>query len=173
MNDVDAREVRTNRVSRLYGEITSATREFLRAVVVVDRHEDWREEGFGSCGEWLANEIGIKRGAANEKVRAARALESLPTISRAMDRGKISFSKVRALTRVATPENEEALLEYAEAGSAATLERLVRGWKTLGRSDEAKLEQLRDRSRRLSVFPDNDTVVSVDTGASGWVMKQR
>ncbi len=104
MNDVDAREVRTNRVSRLYGEITAATREFLRAVADCDRHEDWREEGFGSCGEWLAHEIGIKVGPAREWVRTARALEELPLISRAMHRGQISFTKEYAPYCTSLPE---------------------------------------------------------------------
>ena len=156
MNEADAREERVGRMTTLYGEITAATREFLRALVECDRHEDWKEEGFSSCADWLGWTIGIKRGTAREKVRAARALEELPLISDAMDRGKISFSKVRALTRVATPESEAELLAYARASSSASLERLVRGWKTLGRSGEAKVERIRHRSRRFSVFADDD-----------------
>ena len=152
----DARHERMDRVAVLYGEITAATREFLRAVAECDRHRDWAEEGFGSCAEWLAWRIGITRDTAGEKVRAARALERLPLISESMERGEISFSKVRALTRAATPENEAELLEYAKAGSAASLERLVRGWKTLGRLDEARAERLRHRMRSFSVFPSNE-----------------
>jgi hypothetical protein len=154
--EADARHERMDRVAVLFGEITAATREFLRAVAECDRHRDWAEEGFGSCAEWLAWRIGITRDTAGEKVRAARALESLPLISEAMARGRISFSKVRALTRAATPENEAELLEYARACSAASLERLVRGWKTLGRVDEARAERLRHRLRSFSVFPNNE-----------------
>lgn len=100
--------------------------------------------------------MGITRNTATEKVRAAHALESLPLISEAMSRGEISFSKVRALTRVATAENEAELLEFARAGSTASLERLVRGWKLLGRHDEQKLERLRHASRSFSIFPNNE-----------------
>ena len=132
----DARIERMDRVAVLFGEITAATREFLKALAHSDRHRDWEEEGFGSCAEWLAWRIGITRGTANEKVRAAQALESLPLISEAMSKGEVSFSKVRALTRAATPENERELLAFARAGSAANLERLVRGWKKLTRWDE-------------------------------------
>ncbi len=152
----DARFERMERVAVLYGEITAATREFLAALARSDRHGDWEEEGFGSCAEWLAWQIGITRGTANEKVRAARALEDLPLISEAMARGEISFSKVRALTRAATSQNESELLEFARAGSAANLERLVRGWKTLSRSDEQQADQVRHSRRCFSVFPDED-----------------
>jgi len=152
----DARIERMDRVAVLFGEITAATREFLRALARSDLHRDWEDEGFGSCAEWLAWRIGITRGTANEKVRAALALEDLPLISEAMARGDLSFSKVRALTRAATPDNEGELLEFALAGSAANLERLVRGWKTLSRFDEQQQERLRHSRRCFSVFPDED-----------------
>ena len=152
----DARIERMDRVAVLFGEITAATREFLAALAQSDRHRDWEDEGFGSCAEWLAWQIGITRGTANEKVRAARALEDLPLISGAMARSELSFSKVRAITRVATPDNESELLEFALAGSAANLERLVRGWKKLSRSDEQQAERVRHSRRCFSVFPDED-----------------
>jgi hypothetical protein len=152
----DARQERMDRVAVLYGEITAATREFLRALAESDRHRDWAAEGFSSCAEWLSWRIGITRDTAGEKVRTARALEQLPLISEAMDRGQISFSKVRALTRAATPENEAELLAFAKASSAANLERLVRSWKTMDRKDEQRAERIRHRKRCISVFPDND-----------------
>ena len=82
----DARLERMDRVAVLFGEITAATREFLRALAESDRCRDWAEEGFGSCAEWLAWRVGIGRNAANEKVRAAHALEGLPLISEGTDR---------------------------------------------------------------------------------------
>ncbi len=122
----DARLERMKRVGLLFGEITAATREFLAALAQSDRHRDWEGEGFSSRGEWLAWQIGITRNTAKEKVRAARALEHLPLISDAMARGQLSFSKVRALTRAATPENEAELLAFGRACSAAQLERMIR-----------------------------------------------
>jgi hypothetical protein len=150
----DAREGRMDRVALLYAEITAATRAFLAALAESDRHRDWSDEGFGSCAEWLSWRCGISRNTANEKVRAALALESLPLISDAMARGELSFSKVRALTRVAAPENEAELLEFARAGSTANLERLVRGWKTLSREGELRREHALHLTRSFSVFPD-------------------
>jgi hypothetical protein len=93
---------------------------------------------------------------AREKVRVARALAGLPETSAAMAKGELSFSQVRALTRVADAESEEDLLEHARSMSAAALERLVRSWKRLGREDEEALERRRHASRCLSVFPADD-----------------
>jgi hypothetical protein len=73
-----------------------------------------------------------------------------------MARGELSFSKVRALTRVATEESEAELLAFARVESAASVERLVAGWKTLDRAGEESAERLRHRLRRLSIFPDGD-----------------
>ena len=157
----DARFRRMARVTTLYGQITAATHEFLRALAECDRHRDWTEEGFASCADWLAWQIGITRGAAREKVRTARALEELPLISGAMSRGQLSFSKVRALTRVASPVSEAELLELARASSTATLERLVRGWKAMERGEEQKLERIQHRLRRFSVFPDGTGMYEV------------
>jgi len=152
----DARFARMERLSVLYAQITSATREFLRAVAECDRHRDWAEEGFGCCADWLAWRIGMTRGTAREKVRAARALEELPLISEAMDRGEVSFSKVRAITRVASRESEAELLELARSASTATLERVARGWKAMSRAGERTAERVRHQLRRLSIRPDGD-----------------
>jgi hypothetical protein len=126
-----------------------------------DRRRGWEDTGFGCTAEWLAWRIGIKLGAARERVRAALALEQLPRTRSAMENGELSFTKVRALTRVATPENETVLLELARAGSAANLERVVRGWKRLDRKSEVDAEQLRYRSRTFSAFVDEDGMVVV------------
>jgi hypothetical protein len=131
----------------------------MELLVEFHRREGWRDTGFGSTAEWLAWRIGIKPGAARERVRTALALEKLPETSRAMKNGELSFTKVRALTRVATPDTEGTLLEFARAGSAANLERVVRGWKTLDRRTELTAEQIRHRSRRFSAWVDDDGMV--------------
>jgi hypothetical protein len=154
--EADARMERMDRVAVLYAEITAATREFLRALTACDRYRDWAEAGFACCADWLAWRIGVSRNTANEKVRTALALESLPLTSEAMARGELSFSKVRAITRVATPETEAELLRYARTESTASLERLVRGWKVLDRADEERADCLRHRLRRFSIFPDGE-----------------
>ena len=133
----------------------------MKLLAEFDRRSGWRDTGFSSTAEWLAWRIGIKPNAARERLRTALALEQLPQISEAMRNGEISFTKVRALTRVATPESEPTLLDFARAGSAANLERMVRGWKTLDRKSEVTAEQIRHRSRRFSAFVDDDGMVVV------------
>ena len=126
-----------------------------------DHRSGWQDTGFSSTAEWLAWRIGIQPGAARERVRTALALERLPLTSEAMRNGELSFTKVRALSRVATPDNESTLLDFARAGSAANLERVVRGWKTLDRKSEVTAEQIRHRSRRFSAWVDDDGMVVV------------
>jgi hypothetical protein len=121
-----------------------------------DEQRGWEPGGYRSCAHWLMQHIGVDAGTAREKVRVARALRGLPEVSAAMQQGGLSFAKARALTRVATPESEAALLEYAQAHTAAELERLGREWRLLERVDEAEIERRRHRSRCLSVFPDDD-----------------
>ena len=100
-------------------------------------------------------------GAAREKVRVARALAKLPRLSAAMRRGALSYSKVRALTRIATPETEASLLDFARCATAAHVERLVRAWRRVDRIDAAEDERRRHASRHLDTWVDEDGMLVV------------
>ena len=78
-----------------------------------------------------------------------------------MRQGRVSYSKIRALTRVATPDNEEELLNFALAGTAAHVERLVRAWRRVDRIEELEQEALRHASRHLDLWTDEDGSVVV------------
>ena len=143
------------RIAELAEGINAAEARMMALIADFDRRGGWKD-GFGSCAEWLAWKIGITIGPARERVRAARALENLPQTADALRAGTISYAKVRALTRVATPESETELLEFARAGSAANLEQMVRMWKKLSRDEELTAEQARHRSRAFAVFVDGD-----------------
>ncbi|PRQ06431.1 DUF222 domain-containing protein [Enhygromyxa salina] len=78
-----------------------------------------------SCAHWLSWRIGVGIEAAREKVRVARALELLTNVDALFGRGELSYSKVRAITRVATPETEQHFLDVAAHATAAQLERLT------------------------------------------------
>ena len=121
-----------------------------------DARSGFETFGFSSAACWLAWRIGITPGAARERVRTARALTQLPRISSALENGEVSYAKVRALTRVATESSEPELLAYAQSCSAARLEQVVRGWKTMDREGELTAENRRHRARRLSVVQDED-----------------
>ncbi len=124
-----------------------------------DARKGYEEMGFTTTADWLTWRTQIEANAARERVRTARALKHLPKTAAAMREGALSFTKVRTLTRVAKPENEEQLLTFARAGSAANLQRLVKGWKQLDRRSEVTAEQLRFRSRTFSVFVADDGMV--------------
>jgi len=154
--DPDALDDLSDEIVTLAAHIHAATHQLLVLIAQFDRWRGWEVGGHRSCAHWFAFRTGITLGAAREKVRAAHAIERLPRISASMARGELSFSKVRALTRVADPDNETELLEFARSTTTEGLERLVRGWKRMSRLDEQELEGERHRSRCFSVFPDDD-----------------
>ncbi len=154
--DADALDELDYEIATLAAHIHAATQRLLELVAEFDRRRGWELGGHRSCAHWLAFRTGIDLGTAREKVRAARALEALPETSASMARGELSFSAVRALTRVATPENEADLLELARGCTTAQIERAVRSWKRGTRMEEVELDRARHESRCLSVFPDGD-----------------
>ncbi|MFN2329086.1 MAG: DUF222 domain-containing protein, partial [Chromatocurvus sp.] len=112
-------------ISLLAGQINAANHRLLRMIAKFDRSGGWRErETMRSCAHWLVAHCGITLGAAREKVRVARQLEVLSEINDAFSEGDISYSKVRAITRVATPENEGFMVHLAQQNSAGHLEKL-------------------------------------------------
>lgn len=145
----------------LAAHLHAAEHRFLTLIAEYDRLRGWELGGHRSCAHWLAFRTGFDLGACRERVRAARALADLPLTSASMSRGELSFSKVRALSRVATPENEGDLLDLARGCTAAQLERVVRGFKLGSRQDEVERERERLESRRLSVFPDDEGMYEV------------
>ena len=114
-----------NEITELAAHIHAATFRLLELIREFDEREGWGGPGLMSCAHWLNWKIGLSMGAAREKVRVAHALKDLPKISDSFRQGQISFSKVRAMTRVATPENEEYLMMIARHGTAAHMEQLV------------------------------------------------
>lgn len=128
--------MRERSLSELAREITggavrlaAATAAWLRLIAEFDRREGWHAIGVLSCAHWLAWQCGMSPGTAREHVRVARALTALPRITAAFADGRLSYSKVRALTRIAEPDTEESLLEFALAATASQTERMARHWR--------------------------------------------
>jgi len=93
-------------ITQLSGHVAAATARLLRWISIYDRREGWKSWGCVSAAHWLSWKCGDGLHAAREKVRTARALDDLPELAGAFARGELSFTKVRALTRVATPNDE-------------------------------------------------------------------
>jgi len=147
-------------IAELSAHLDAATARLLDLIREFDARGGWNS-GFSSCAAWLSWRVGLELGAARERVRVARALGSLPRLARALSRGELSYAKVRALTRVATPETEARLLAVGRAGTAAQLERIVRGWRRVDRKAEAREAKHRHISRGLHVRHDEDGMVVV------------
>jgi hypothetical protein len=113
-------------ICRLASRIHAETYQMLALVREFDDRMGWAKWGYSNCAEWLSWRCGISLSAAREKVRTAQALRELPEISHAFREGKLSYTKVRALTRVAAVQGEDVLLRYALQASAPAVEERCR-----------------------------------------------
>ena len=109
------------------GRVAAGEAELLRLIGEWDAREGWAPAGALSCAHWLMWRCGLSIGPARQRVRVARALRELPMTSAALAGGQLTYSQVRAVTRVATAEDEQTWLELAEQTTAAQLEKAVRG----------------------------------------------
>jgi len=143
------------RITDLAGQLNAAHYQWLVLIAEFDRRRGWNDGGSRSCAHWLNWKVGLDLGAAREKVRVAQALATLPRTSAAMERGELSYSKVRALTRVAEPATEDYLLTIALHGTAHHVEKLVRCYRRTCEAQELGREA-RQQARRELVFHHDD-----------------
>src|SRR5437870_7152403 len=131
----DARRAEIEALAASIAEITAHCdvlyHERIRHIRRFDEIGGWGEHGAKSCAHWLMWRGGLSGGAAREQVRVARALTTLPLIDAEFASGRLSFSKVRAMTRVAKPENEATLLDLALNATASQIETLCRKFRTV------------------------------------------
>jgi hypothetical protein len=113
-------------IGRLVRQMNSECYQMLVLVREFDERFAWKKWSFKNCAEWLAYRSEIGLSAAREKVRTAHALRSLPAISAAFAEGRLSYTKVRALTRVAHIHDEDLLLAYALSTTAENVEERCR-----------------------------------------------
>ena len=138
-------------IASLSAHLDAATHRLLECIRRFDEAGGWHEQGAVSCAHWLAWRLGWNPATAREKVRVARALGMLPAIDESLRTARLSYAKVRALTRVATPENEAKLLEMALIATGAQLERLCRGYR--GVLDGERTAAPEERSVRHRLLP--------------------
>jgi hypothetical protein len=147
-------------IAELAAHLDAATARLLDLIRQFDARGGWNS-GFSSCAAWLTWRTGLQRGAAREHVRVARALGGLPRLAEALARGEISYSKIREITRVATPATEDRLLAVGRAGTAEQVERIVRGWRRMDGTAEAEAAVRQHTSRALHVYQDEDGTVRI------------
>ncbi len=154
----------------LCARINAATYELLVMIREFDERAGFVQWGLGTCAEWLAWRCDLHLTTAREKVRVAHALKLLPQIAGAFSSGELSYSKVKEMTRVATRDNEEALLAFALRHTAVTVAERCRELRcgleeSIGVAERAwanrSLRILRDRERsRVTVTVE----LPLDTG---------
>jgi hypothetical protein len=148
-------------ITTLAGHLNAANARFLALIAELERRRGWAEWGVKSCAHWLNWKCGIDLGAAREKVRVALALGKLPQVAAAMTEGRVSYAKVRAMTRIADVRNESYLLNIALHGTASHVEDVVRGYRRALDAAELSREavQQRDQSLWWHTEPDGSLVI--------------
>lgn len=142
------------RIAAMASDIEAAMCRWLMLVAEFDRREGWAHEGAASCAAWVSWRCAVGPTAAREHVRVARRLMELPAVRGAFSRGELSYSKVRAITRVEDVAHEGELVELARNATAAQLERIVRSHRSAAQV-EADAERVM-ASRFLSLSWEDD-----------------
>ena len=132
----------------LAGQLAALEAEFLLLVAELDTRGLWGRAGLRSAAHWLSWRLGLRLGSARERVRVGHALNDLPAIAAAFGGGRLSYCKVRALTRVATPATEAELLEIGLGTTGAQCETVVRAWRKALTAENSASSQLRRSFRR-------------------------
>ena len=124
-------------ICELAGHLTAATCRFLVLLADFDARRGWASWEMNSCAAWLSWKCQMSAGTAREHVRVARALRDLPVIRGEFAAARLSYAKVRALTRIATPGTERGLAEIAGPMTGNQLERFARAHRQVSHADDA------------------------------------
>ena len=143
-------------ITELCSYLYAAEARLLTLIREFDQKEYWADLGLCSCAHWLNFKCGIGMGAAREKLRVAHALAKLPKINEGFAKGELSYSKVRAMTRIADESNEDYLMMIAHHGTAHHVEKLVAKYRTAKRLQDADVADEQYRNRELSHYYDHD-----------------
>jgi len=136
-------------ICELAGHLAAATCRFLVLLADFDARRGWASWEMSSCAAWLSWKCQMSSGAAREHVRVARALRDLPVIRGEFGAGRLSYAKVRALTRIATLDNERGLAEIAGPMTGNQLERFARAHRQVTGADDAAARVRRRLAWRL------------------------
>jgi hypothetical protein len=128
----------SERIGALAARIHAATAELEALSAQLDSGGAWADHGMRSCAHWLSVNIGVDVYTGAEMVRAGHALENLPALGAAFAEGRISFDKIRAVTRVATTADDEVWLMVALHASGGQLARICRGVRLALEADDPR-----------------------------------
>jgi hypothetical protein len=150
-----------HRIEALAAQINASTAELVELSAEYDDVGGWLGVGLRSCAHWLSIHTGVDVWTGAEMVRTGHALRELPRIADAFAQGRLSFDKVRKVTRVAVPDDEEVWLEVALNASGGQLSRICRA---VSNALEAADPSLADRAlerRSLQMWWRDDGMLQV------------
>ena len=172
-NKTSSNDQLADQITTLAGQINAANYRFLTLIAEFERRKAWSGYGLKSCAHWLNWKCGIDMGAAREKVRTALALTTLPKTKTAFQKGELSFSKVRAMTKIATQENESFLLNIAEYGTAQHMEKLVKAHRRVEHTlnaEELKQDTAKQDHKKEDQQKENRSVVCYQDNDGMWII---
>ena len=143
-------------------EITALTCRWIQILGELVVRGVWADQGARSPAQWLSYMVGLAPSTARDHVRVALRLRELPAIREEFAAGQLSYSKVRALTRIAHPDLQDLLLRWARHATAADIERIVRGTARCERlAAGGPAERTREHGLRLSYLDEHTAVVTL------------
>jgi hypothetical protein len=143
------------------GRMAAGEAQLLLYVGELDARNAWSGGGVLSCVHWLSWRCGMGAKVASDRVRIARALRTLPKTFAAFAAGQVSFTQVRAITRVAVPEDEAKYLGIAKAATGQQLERLVRGIRRARSLNVPKKDRPKITTPQLRISHDQDGTMHI------------
>ena len=151
-----------NSLMERYRRINGSEYQALVELREYDIRQGWKAWHLNNCAEWLNLKCGISLGCAREKVRVAHALLDLPLCSKAFEEGRLSFCKVRAITRLATRFNEKGLTEFAEPRPTSQVEEYCRQLRNAQRRESTADVNRVYRNRYLSCTHHDDGSATIN-----------
>ncbi|MEO7804817.1 MAG: DUF222 domain-containing protein [Actinomycetota bacterium] len=143
-------------ITQQAAHIAAATCQWLLNVAQMHKEQDWAATGARSGPHWLSWSCGIDPTLARDYLKVASCLEALPLVTETFSKGELSYSQVRQIVRIATPETEETILYMARNCTAAQLVRIVHLYKDALESHALELANTRNDKRHLDYFFDDD-----------------
>lgn len=150
-----------DQIALLSTQIDAATYRLLTLIREFDNQQTWAELDCLSCAHWMSWRLGMATSTARDKLRVAHALAQLPAISAIVESGQISYSKARAVTRVATTETDAGWANIALEATASQLEQIVSNQRRENRIEEIARTNNHEKHRALNTFYDEDGMLVI------------
>src|SRR3989442_15750332 len=154
-------EALERRACELAAHIHAATAELSELLASFDSLGAWYEIGVRSCAQWLSFAAGFNLHTGSELVRVGHALSQLPSTAEAFAGGRLSFDKVRSVTQVAAPADEQIWLELALSVTASQLARICREYRHAMEVDDPDLAERQLAARGLWAESTDDGMLRI------------